>query len=151
VFWKVNVETPTNTSGKLLYISGTQYVYDLSNNTLTVKGYQNATGTADVVFTRIEGSTRTDEHDIWYTDLRTETDTTRTLLVIKSNNVTFTAVGPGSAVQSPDWDRWQYEPDTANSRVDWKDNNTTTSYSLDGSTLTLNWTNGSTIYTKTSL
>ncbi|MDR0707276.1 MAG: InlB B-repeat-containing protein [Treponema sp.] len=141
--WDVYTEPSTNTSNKLLHIEGEQLVYEVKGNTLTVKEYTNSKGEeADVAFTRIEGSTKTDEHDVWYTANRTNTDLYRTILVIKTNNVTFTARGPGS------WDRWEYTPDTSRNRIDWKDDNTTTPYSLDGSTLTIpSWGD----YTKTSL
>jgi hypothetical protein len=149
--WSPNVESTTDTSNKLLHIGGSQYVYTVSGNTLTVKDYIDSRGdTADVPFTRIEGSTKTDEHDVWYTASRTNADQNRTLLVIKSNNVTFTAVGAGGVdYENSVWDRWEYAPDNSNSRIDWKDDNSTTSYSLDGSTLTIaNWSGD---YTKTNL
>jgi hypothetical protein len=104
----------------------------------------------DVDFTRIEGSTKTDEHDVWYTAGRTNTDATRTILVIKSNNVTFSTAGTGGVNNDDsEWDRWEYAPDSSNNRIDWKDDNTTTPYSLDGSTLTIPGWRGD--YTKTSL
>jgi hypothetical protein len=148
--WSLTVESNTDTSNKLVHIGGKQYVYTVSGNTLTVKDYVNSQEiTADVQFSRIEGSIKTDEHDVWYTANRTNTDQRRTILVIKSNNVTFSAVGTGGANnQYSVWDRWEYAPDISNSRINWKDDNTTTSYSLDGSTLSIpSWGD----YTKTNL
>jgi hypothetical protein len=149
--WAVSVENNTDTSNKLVHISGVQYVYEVSGNTLTVKNYVDAIGVlADVPFTRIEGSTKTDEHDVWYTASRTNTDVNRTILVIKSNNVTFSAVGTGGVENiNSVWDRWEYAPDSSKNRIDWKDDNTATPYSLDGSTLTIpNWSGD---YTKSTL
>jgi hypothetical protein len=152
--WSVNNEPNIDTSNKLLHINGTQYVYTVSGNMLTVKDYVDAQGNiADVPFTRIEGSAKTDEHDVWYTAERTNTDQRRTVLVIKSNNFTFTARGIGGvdnfANGISQWDRWEYAPDSSNNRIDWKDDNTTTPYSLDGSTLTIPGWSGD--YIKTNL
>jgi hypothetical protein len=103
--WSLTVESNTDTSNKLIHIGGNQYVYTVSGNTLTVTNYVDSQGnTANVPFTRIEGSVKTDEHDVWYTANRTNTDQRRTILVIKSNNVTFSAVGTGGANnQNPVW------------------------------------------------
>ncbi|MDR2447342.1 MAG: hypothetical protein LBD58_08680 [Treponema sp.] len=148
--WDVTTKTNTDTSNKSLYISNKEYIYEVKGNTLTVKDYKDSKGeTADVEFTRIEGSTKTDEHDVWYTAGRTTDNAYRTILVIKSNNVTFTAVGPGDMGKATGWNRWEYSPDASRNRIDWKDDNTTTPYSLDGSTLTIpNWSGD---YTKTTL
>jgi hypothetical protein len=150
----LTVEDNTDTSNNLVHIDGEEYVYEVDGNTLTVRDYIDSKGeTADVPFTRIEGSTKTDEYDVWYTASRTNTDKNRTILVIKPNNVTFTAVGVGGVNNFNDgtsaWDRWEYAPDSPNNRISWKDDNRTTPYSLEGSTLTINDWSGD--YTKTTL
>jgi hypothetical protein len=150
--WNLFLENNTDTSGKQVYISGQSYVYSQTGNTLTVYDYiDNQGNTANVDFTRIEGSSKTDEHDVWYTPNRTDANQYRTILVIKSSNITFTAVGPGGKNNNnSNWDRWEYTPDSGNNRVNWVATNDTASYALDGTTLTSSALPGTT-YTQTNL
>jgi hypothetical protein len=80
-----------DTSTPQLYITGTPHVY-VRGTSLTVNTYYDDQGQrASVPFTRIEGSTKTNEYDVWYTAGRTTNDVNRAVLAIKSNNTIFTA------------------------------------------------------------
>jgi hypothetical protein len=140
--------TNIDTSNHIVYIDGNAYVYELKGSTLTVTDYINGRGeTADVPFTRIEGSTNTDVYDVWYTAGRVPTDPNRTILVIKTDKTTFTVKGTS-------WVRREYIIDVSNKRIDWRDDNATQTYSGgNGNSLTLVKTTTTYYgqYTKTTL
>jgi hypothetical protein len=118
--------------GNELYIDNdTSYILTLTGNTLKLGKYRiNSKGEAeDVEFTRIEGSTKTDRNDVWYTAGTSSTDPDQMILVIKSNNTAFLETGArGEYEDNNYWTKWQYTVDAAGrSRIDWVDRKGVTS------------------------
>jgi hypothetical protein len=124
-FYNITNVTAENTNldidNKEVTIDGSPYPYTQSGNTLTVTGYKPAAvaggAATDVAFTRIEGSTNTGVYDVWFTSGEGTASAVYTVLVIKADKKTFTAVG------NANWSRRVYTVNVANNRIEWTDGN----------------------------
>jgi hypothetical protein len=117
----------------------------------------NAAGDSlDLSLTRLEGSTKTGVHDLWYSGDLTSTNPLYTVLIIRSNGEVWAAVGVGTQnPPEPDFYRWPYEVKDVGSAkpyVKWADATSgSTDFLIEGNQLTMKWSGGETTYAKITL
>jgi hypothetical protein len=133
------------------------YHYELKDGKLVIKEsyVTNSKGEpVDLSLTRIEDSTKTGVHDIWYSGELTTTNDKYTVLIIRSNGDIWAAIGSGSK-GNPDFYRLPYEvkdTDTAKPYIKWADvGSGSTDFLLENNQLTMKWTGGDTTYSKITL
>jgi hypothetical protein len=114
----------------------------------------------DLSLTRIEDSTKTGVHDVWYSKELATKEPYYTILIIRSNGDVWAAIGLGTAeppdLPEPDFYKWSYEVkdiDTAKPYVKWTDAGSgSTDFLFETNQLTMKWDGGDgTSYIKITL
>jgi hypothetical protein len=158
-------ETPINTTNQEITLGNEDslwpatYKYELQNGKLVIKNSyvtNNAGQPVDLPLTRLEGSTRADVYDLWYSNDLTSTHPLYTVLIIRSSGDVWAAVGLGTQdPPAPDFYRWPYEAkdiDTSRPYIKWADATSgSTDFTIDGNQLTMRWVGGNTTYLKITL